>query len=1127
MKRIIITIIVLVTVSITSAIPPSIDNFFWAGDQKVSIEFDRSIFVIVFKKGKYFKNVASTYKNILGLDKAIISGNQRITVLIFQKAQSKPENEILKNIGLTLYDLEWYSFGYTANGETTLKPTNRISFKLKKGSTKNDLEKILKGRAVFDSTYYGTPQLKVNGVNVDIVSLANEIYESGIVEYCYPDFIANIVHNDDPLYPYQYYLNNYKKTDIGGVVDADIDAPEAWDITKGSSGIKVAVIDNGVEMHDDLKDGSGNSRIVGGYTPNTGGNGAPWYNTAYHGEACAGIIAASHNNINIRGVAPNVKILTVNIFAPNTTNDEVADGINWAWNEGNADVLSNSWGYTQYGFTWPNITNAINNARTNGRNGKGSVVVFAAGNTGSFIEFPANVTGVLCVSALSKFGTITDYSSRGSRIDIAAIGGNQDIRTLDRMGSAGENSGNDMSDFEGTSAACPQVSGVAALILSVNPNLTEQQVKDFITSNATDIGTAGKDDLYGWGRLDAAKSVASVYVLVNPQYSYDEGIASLTRVNEDVQINFLTPPRPDISAGDYICDRYIVQTTVNGFAQTPLGWFITSEGYSIDDENLAVRWVNKTTTESSITLKTYFYYIKYSMLKTINKWAPFDPNLRKYGVLGIPLVPPLISELTQDPDPVCRDATTRITCVLSQGNGNLTYTWTPHNLPPGSYYTPHGSYCDVYIAPSVADAPLASIDCNVSNPAGSSFMNRTIWIDDNCTGCPTLGFQIGNELVDENTLLITSLSNPGTDVTDYYLINKPITPENGNINFVIHEPQTEHTWLDQTQLIEARVNQNEYAAVTDEGEIINYRKPLLPFTITLNDTLDVTNVLSDLDSVKYEFKQGDILKIEIKNMGSGGGDNLILGAQQSPPAKKITGILRFISNKNKDAEGKYQNFGNFFIRPNMSIICKRLGALQNGYLEILLLHDIDIDYLTIVKNLRTARTKTLNMISAVHKTYGDVKDKLLNVDQDYAEIYPGDIINFTFASTPGNQDKKAYIIKTVGRYETDTAYVMKRGNHLTNTKDENILPKENKLYDNYPNPFNPSTQIRYSIKERGMVRLKVYDALGKVVAELVNKEQPAGIYTVNFNARNLASGIYFYSIEAKDYYKVKKMILLK
>ena len=85
---------------------------------------------------------------------------------------------------------------------------------------------------------------------------------------------------------------------------------------------------------------------------------------------------------------------------------------------------------------------------------------------------------------------------------------------------------------------------------------------------------------------------------------------------------------------------------------------------------------------------------------------------------------------------------------------------------------------------------------------------------------------------------------------------------------------------------------------------------------------------------------------------------------------------------------------------------------------------------------------------------------------------------------------------------------------------------ENSL-DNYPNPFNPSTIIQYQIKEGGFVNIKVYDNLGREVAVLVNKEQPSGIYSVIFDASKLSSGVYFYTINAKDFNKVKKMILLR
>jgi hypothetical protein len=92
----------------------------------------------------------------------------------------------------------------------------------------------------------------------------------------------------------------------------------------------------------------------------------------------------------------------------------------------------------------------------------------------------------------------------------------------------------------------------------------------------------------------------------------------------------------------------------------------------------------------------------------------------------------------------------------------------------------------------------------------------------------------------------------------------------------------------------------------------------------------------------------------------------------------------------------------------------------------------------------------------------------------------------------------------------------------------NEIPVEFKLYQNYPNPFNPETKIKYSLPKTSMVKLVVYDALGKVVNTLVNEEQAAGIYQINVDGlKGLASGIYFYRISAGSFTDVKKMVLLK
>ncbi len=91
----------------------------------------------------------------------------------------------------------------------------------------------------------------------------------------------------------------------------------------------------------------------------------------------------------------------------------------------------------------------------------------------------------------------------------------------------------------------------------------------------------------------------------------------------------------------------------------------------------------------------------------------------------------------------------------------------------------------------------------------------------------------------------------------------------------------------------------------------------------------------------------------------------------------------------------------------------------------------------------------------------------------------------------------------------------------------NQVPKDYMLEQNYPNPFNPSTTIRYSIAERGDVELKVYDALGNLVETLLNREQEAGVYQVEFNPINLSSGVYFYQIKTNSFVETKKLVLLK
>lgn len=426
------------------------------------------------------------------------------------------------------------------HGEFPLIPTGEIVFKPKKGVNYNQIFNYCLGQLNFvKQTEYGTVTVKPKQFK-DLLNLANKIYESSLVEWCEPDFLIEIVKHQtvtptDQFYPQQYYLNQAN--------NIDINAPQAWGLSRGINNVRVAVIDDGVEAHEDL-----NGRVVAGFTPtNQNGFGAPTNNPPPieegiigHGQACAGIIGATHDNIGVAGVSPCAQIIPINIF--NTwaldfnfpqgqrlrwleTAQEIAAGINWAWNPnfGNAQVLSNSWGYST---TNPNlipqsgqIVQAINDARTLGRGGLGCIVIFSSGNAHqqfSGVTFPANVNGVVTVGAINKSnGAIHNYSSRGAEMDLVAPSGGipGDLVTTDRMGNLGYNNGNNPNyafNFNGTSAACPQVSGVAALMLSINPALTEAQVVNILRNTATDMGNAGFDNTFGFGRLNAQAAIQQV-----------------------------------------------------------------------------------------------------------------------------------------------------------------------------------------------------------------------------------------------------------------------------------------------------------------------------------------------------------------------------------------------------------------------------------------------------------------------------------------------------------------------------------------------------------------------------------------------------------------------------------------
>jgi subtilisin family serine protease len=372
---------------------------------------------------------------------------------------------------------------------------------------------------------------------LNTLEVANLYYEDKLTVWSLPDFDVRINRESvSSSYAHdQWYLCNTGQG--GGIAGLDINIIPAWDITKGSSDIIVAVVDEGVDTHEVFYEG----QLITGYNAKDRTNNGLPHNGDSHGQAVAGIIAANHGTSGVKGVAPNVKIMSVRIEGARVS--EQAAAFDTAWVRG-ADVINISWGWSGY---FDNIAQALQRAMKNGRNGKGTVVVKSAGNTAKEVSFPGNVPGVLTVGAVTNLDKPAKYTPRCEHVDMVAPSGDRhdrkvlDILTIDRHEPYGYVSdGRYYNNFDGTSAAAPQVSGVAALMLSLNPDLTQEEVVHILIKTATSYG---ETDWAGAGRLNAFNALYEVYEFTGPSIVRTSNTTyALGWVPQDAMINWTFSP---------------------------------------------------------------------------------------------------------------------------------------------------------------------------------------------------------------------------------------------------------------------------------------------------------------------------------------------------------------------------------------------------------------------------------------------------------------------------------------------------------------------------------------------------------------------------------------------------------
>lgn len=396
----------------------------------------------------------------------------------------------------------------------------------------------------------------------EVLAAANAIADLQEVRFAEPDMIFT-GHGDlvptDPQFVNQWALRNTAQ--LGGVAGQDMNAVKAWDITTGSNAIISVIIDVGVDTtHPDL-----NQRLPGTDTTSDGGTGQPFNACDKHGTAVAGCISMTLNNaLGGTGLAPGTRTASARTFISSLACDgSWSSSASWTVNSLafaefiGARVTNNS---NYYGFTSSTISDKYNSTKANG------MVHFAsAGNNGTgAISYPSSIASVNSIAALSVNGARASFSQFGTGLDFSAPGVSVYSTDIQATG------GYDVSNYayvSGTSFASPLSAAVAALVLSYKPSLTASQVERAMQQGARDLGAAGYDTGFGWGFVDAYRSLERVRCPADISFDGQVDDADFVFFANSYNILLCTDPAmPRVCAADISGDGFVDDSDFSLFA---------------------------------------------------------------------------------------------------------------------------------------------------------------------------------------------------------------------------------------------------------------------------------------------------------------------------------------------------------------------------------------------------------------------------------------------------------------------------------------------------------------------------------------------------------------------------------
>ena len=403
--------------------------------------------------------------------------------------------------------------------------------------------------------------------------------------------------------------------------------------------------------------------------------------------------------------------------------------------------------------------------------------------------------------------------------------------------------------------------------------------------------------------------------------------------------------------------------------------------------------------------------------------------------------------------------------------------------------------------------------------------------------CPYVYVFDGEDFVEANTILegvdAQNAGRPSANVTDTYILQTAPAAVDGRYQIEIREFENEHSFIDRVSLYEVDHPEDTEMAVTDGGELIVYKEQMLPTTARDARGRDLLETMSREDGVMFHGKAGDELVLTYAASKSRDVGIMSFAEEKNnqPPLPsadgEITaGIEAFVRLPGGD---QFESLGAFMPRERQAPAPLLIpsGTVQPGDELVLRLKwhtDHALDHAGLFVRMPVeVEPRELERVVASHSTGAIVESKVASGDGDFAELVPGEALSLSFkAAQEPVAGRRSFFLVVEGHY-----FKVPQGQQT-----ENALPRTLQLHANSPNPFNPTTMIRFDLPQPGQVSIRIHNVSGELVRTVANRQFAAGRHGVEWNGTNerggqVSSGVYFYTLESDLGRMSRRMLLLK